>query len=162
MDKDMFLSLYKTFIRPMLEYSPQVWNPHLARNIIALEKVQRRATKMVPQLRNMPYDQRLVALKLYPLEERRVRGDMIATYKMVNGLLDIDSSKLIPFNVTNVGTHSHNYQLMGMKCNTMWRKKFFSQRIVPSWNALNKAIVESDCIDTFKERYDREMLGRYR
>ena len=64
MDEDMFNALYKTFIRPMLEYSPQVWNPHLARNIVALEKVQRRATKMVPSLRNMPYEQRLISLKL--------------------------------------------------------------------------------------------------
>ena len=162
MDEEMFLSLYKTFIRPMVEYSPQVWNPHLARNIGELEKVQRRATKIVPRLRNMPYEERLLALKLYPLEERRLRGDMIATYKMMNGLIDIDRGKLIPLNMSNAGTRSHNYQLMGMHCNTMWRKNFFSQRIVLSWNGLSKAIVESDCVDTFKERYDREMLGRYR
>ena len=162
MDKDMFNALYKTFIRSMLEYSPQVWNPHLARNIVALEKVQRRATKIVPCLRNIPYDQRLLALELYPLESRRLRGDMIATYKMFNGLLDIDRNKLIPINDTsNNITRSHNYQLKGMRCNTMWRKNFFTQRIVLSWNGLSKRTVESDSIATFKERYDKEILGKF-
>ena len=54
MDKDMFNALYKTFVRPMLEYAPQVWNPHIARNIEALEKVQRRATNIVPELKDLP------------------------------------------------------------------------------------------------------------
>ena len=163
MDKDMFNSLYKTLIRPMLEYCPQVWNPHLARNIVALEKVQRRATKIVPELKNLPYEQRLLALKLYPLEDRRLRGDMIATFKMMKGLLTIDTNNLIPLNnMTNSITRSHSYQLMGMRCNTVWRKNFFTQRIVLPWNALNRGTVESDSIDTFKSRYDREMLGRFK
>ena len=117
---------------------------------------------MVPELKDMPYEQRLLALKLYPLKDRRLRGDMIAVFKMVKGLVDIDSSKLIPLNNTkNTNTRSHNKQLMGTRCNTMWRKHFFTQRIVLAWNELSKGTIESDCIATFKQRYDKEMLGRF-
>ena len=80
MDKDMFMTVYKTLIRPLLEYSPQIWNPHYAKDITALEKVQRRATKMVPELSDMSYDERLKVLKLYLLKDRRLRGDMITIY----------------------------------------------------------------------------------
>ena len=137
MNKDMFNALYKTFVRPMLEYAPQVWNPHIARNIEALEKVQRRATKIVPGLKDLPYENRLQALKLFPLKDRRLRGDMIATYQMMNGLMDVNYHKLIPINdVTNIITRSHSQQLKGKKCNNMWRKNLFTQRRVLSWNEL--------------------------
>ena len=163
MDIDMFNSLYKTFVRPMLEYAPQIWNPHLSRNIEALEKVQRRATKMVPELKDLPYDQRLVALKLFPLKDRRLRGDMIATYKMMEGLIDINYDKIIPLKeVPGIMTRSHSKQLKGTNCNTVWRKNFFTQRIVRPWNELTKETVESSSIDIFKERYDKEILGRYK
>ena len=74
MNKDMFLALYKTFIRPQLEYCPEIWNPHLCKDINMLENVQRRATKMVPELKDMTYEERLTTLKLFPLKERRARG----------------------------------------------------------------------------------------
>ena len=58
-DKDIFLRLYKTFVRPILEYSVAIWSPHLIKDISLLEKVQERATKLVRGLQNMVYDDRL-------------------------------------------------------------------------------------------------------
>ena len=128
MNKDMFNSLYKALVRPMLEYCTQVWNPHLEKDITALEKVQRRATKLVPQLSNLPYEERLSRLKLYPLKDRRMRGDMIAVYKMINGLIDVDREKIIPMvntsTITGISTRSHNQQLKGKHVKTESRKSF--------------------------------------
>ena len=74
MDKEMFLVLYKTLIRPLLEYCPQVWSPYMEKDINLLENIQRRATKLVPELYELPYEERLKKLKLFPLKDRRIRG----------------------------------------------------------------------------------------
>ena len=70
-------------VRPLLEYCVQVWSPHLRKYIKLIEGVQRRATRLVPELSDLPYEERLKQLKLTTLEERRVRGDMIETYKII-------------------------------------------------------------------------------
>ena len=64
-DKKSFTTLYKTYVRPHLEYSVQAWCPYLKRDITELEKVQRRATKLVPGLRHLSYPERLQQMDLY-------------------------------------------------------------------------------------------------
>ena len=89
----MFLSLYTSLVRPLLEYCVQVWSPYKKKYIKLLEGVQRRATKLVPQLRDMDYDERLERLGLTRLVERRIRGDMIETYKIISGKERVDPGK---------------------------------------------------------------------
>ena len=127
-----------------------------------LEKVQRRATKIVPSLYDLPYDQRLLRLGLYPLNERRRRGDMISVYNLLNGRVNIDSDKICPLSKgSNINTRSHSYQLKGQTCRTDMRMNTFSQRIVLPWNQLNSFTVMSPTIDCFKERYDKANLSQY-
>ena len=159
----MFLVLYKTFVRPHLEYSPEVWSPHLCRDIDALEKVQRRATKIVPELRELPYETRLTTLKLYPLKERRARGDMITAYKLLHGLIDADTKNLVPLLTRPIkrDMRSHDLQIQGTVPKTNMRKYFFSQRIVLPWNTLSKETVNSPTVESFKASYDKERLSKY-
>ena len=63
-NNDIFMNLYTVLVRPLLAYCVQVWSPYKQKHIDIIEKVQRRATKMVPALRNKPYEERLVALGL--------------------------------------------------------------------------------------------------
>ena len=164
MNQDMFLCLYKALVRPMLEYCTEVWNPHLEKDIKALENVQRRATKLVPQLSKLPYDERLRSLKLYPLKDRRMRGDMITVYKMMNGMIDINRDKIIPMLKTplnGINTRSHDKQLKGSIVRTESRKSFFTQRIVLPWNTLSTETVNSTSVTMFKGRYDNERLSGY-
>ena len=58
------------------------WSPHLKGEIDKVERVQRRATKQVPSLKNMTYPERLKKLELTTLRFRRLRGDMVETYKI--------------------------------------------------------------------------------
>ena len=76
-----FVALYKSMVRSHLDYCFPVWSPYRKGDIEALEKVQKRATKMIPALKNLPYKDRLKACNMSTMHYRRVRGDMIETYK---------------------------------------------------------------------------------
>ena len=84
------LALYKSLIRPHLEYCIQVWNPHLAKYIILIEGVQRRATKLVHDIENWKYDDRLKFLGLTRLDKRRIRSDLVEAFKILNGFYNIN------------------------------------------------------------------------
>ena len=76
-EKSLIIPLYKAIVRPHLEYCIQAWNPHLRKDVDMLEKIQRRATKLIPELRDLTYEERLKECGLTTLETRRIRGDQI-------------------------------------------------------------------------------------
>ena len=87
-----FLILYKTYIRPHLEYCTPAWSPFLAKDIDIIEKVQHRSTKLVATLADLPYEDRLRHLDLYSLYCRRQHADLITIYKLLHNKIQIDSS----------------------------------------------------------------------
>jgi len=80
------LRLYKTLVRPHVECSISAWSPHYIKDKNQIEKVQRRFTKMIPELHGLTYGNRLKALKLWTLEERRNRADLIEVFKLFRGI----------------------------------------------------------------------------
>ncbi|GAA53955.1 pol-related protein, partial [Clonorchis sinensis] len=70
------------YVRPLLEYANPVVYSGRTKDVILIERVQRAATKMVAGLKSMDYETRLVVLDLFPLEYRRLRGDLILTYAL--------------------------------------------------------------------------------
>ena len=155
MDKYMFLKLYKSYVRPHLEYCQQVSNPWLQKDIDALEKVQRRATKLVPGLADLPYEDRLKALDLYSLESRRLRGDMILMFKIMKGLTNIKKSDLFISKSSNIKTRGHPYKVeLHKTCSSEIRNKFFTERVIIPWNNLPSEVATSKSIEHFKWNYD--------
>ena len=77
LDEKSFMMLYKTLVRPILEYCSSVWYPMFKRDSKALEGVQRRATKVLRNLRDLSYPERFFRLKLPSLVYRRRRSDLI-------------------------------------------------------------------------------------
>ena len=75
--------LYTVYVRPLIEFAVPVWNPSLTGDMELLEKVQHRATRLVPMFKKLPYDERLRRLNLPTLERRRVRGDLVQFFKIV-------------------------------------------------------------------------------
>ena len=80
--------LIKTLLRPHLEYCNQAWRPHFQKHRSNLENAQRRATRLIPSLASLPYEQRLMKLDLPTLDFRKKRGRMIEVYKILNGVYD--------------------------------------------------------------------------
>ena len=74
--KDIFLKLYKSVVRPHLEYANVIWHPIFAKQLKKLENVQRRATKLVPNLKSLSYTERLMSLNLPTIQYRQL-GDLI-------------------------------------------------------------------------------------
>ena len=91
-DKCMIIPLYNAIVRPHLEYCIQAWNPYLRKDSDMLEKMQRGAIKLIPELRDLRYEERLKECGLTTLETRRLRGDQIEVFKILNGYENIDSN----------------------------------------------------------------------
>jgi ribonuclease P/MRP protein subunit RPP40 len=152
-DEENFKLLYKAFVRPHLEYGNAVWSPHKVEHITALENVQRRATKLVPAIKDLPYEERLKRLCLPTLAYRRLRGDMIETYKMFNSY-DPDVALDLQRRVSN--TRGHKYKLCMRRSNRDIGKYSFSSRIVQPWNSLYDITVCSPNLKIFEARLDRQ------
>ena len=95
-DRDVLLQLYRALVRPHLEYCVRFWCPYLRKDVLAIEGVQRKFTRLIPGMAGLSYEERLSWLGLYSLELRRVRGDLIETYKTLTGLDRVDSERMFP------------------------------------------------------------------
>ena len=89
-DRKTFLQLYKTYVRPHLDYACQAWSPWQRADIDKLEKVQERAVKQISGLRGSTYVEKLQELGLTTLEERRHVMDMVSVYRVITGKDDVD------------------------------------------------------------------------
>ena len=151
--KDIILPLYKSLVRPHLEYAVQFWSPSYRKDIEALERVQRRATKLIPTLRNYPYKERLKKLRLFSLEVRRLRGQLIEVFKILNGFDNVKPSLLT--RDENPLTRNNGCKLVGKRFHTDRAKHFFTNKIVKVWNLLPESVVSSLSINQFKNRIDK-------
>jgi hypothetical protein len=149
-------TLYKSLVRPHLDYCSQAWRPHLRKDIDTLEKVQRRASRMVTEFRGWSYDQRLSSLKWCTLEERRLRGDMIEVFKLLKGF-DLVAPNIF-FMKSFTGLRGHEFKLYKSSFFTNVGKFTFSNRIVQNWNSLPQHVVSSNTVNTFKNRLDQHYL----
>ena len=102
--------LFTTLVRPHLEYGNIIWSPRFKMDSTGIEKVQRRATKLIPSLRNLCHEDRLRKLKLPSLWHRRRRGDMIQVYKITRGIDRIDP-QLFFCRPEKSSTRSHSQKL---------------------------------------------------
>ena len=83
MDSNTFILLYNSLIRPHLDYASTACCPYKIGDIEVIEKIQKRATKLVICLKKLPYTEHLKELDLHTLKYRRIRGDMIEIFKII-------------------------------------------------------------------------------
>ena len=140
---------FVVYVRPLLEYASCVWSPHLTKDIERLERVQRRFTKRLSGLSMLTYKDRLRALGLQSLEARRLQFDLVHTYKILTGKIDVSIETF--FTVQSYqSTRGHSYKLYLPGCRTDIRKFFFAQRVIRPWNYLELTPESMSSLHRFK------------
>lgn len=141
--------LYKSLVLPLLDYCSVAWCPFYVKDIEALEKVQRRFTRILPVFRNLPYEERLVKYNLSSLHMRRTTFDLICMYKIIHGLIDLPFASF--FELDNESrTRGHVFKVKFKYSRLDIKKFFFASRVIPAWNALPSTCVEATSVDSFK------------
>ena len=118
-EKQLVVPLYKALVRPHLEYCIQAWRPYSKKE--KLERIQRKATKMIPELRDLSYESRLLQCGLTTLETSRLRGDQIEVFKIVNGYEDVDRNMFFKLKEGS-RTRGHKAALVKEQCRLDMRK----------------------------------------
>jgi hypothetical protein len=155
MDCRLMKQLFTSLVRPQLEYANVVWHPCLKKDIESLEKVQHRATRMVPGLAKLPYEERLKRMDLPSLTYRRTRGDAIEVYKYLHGIYKVDSTTMLPLEISaGMKTRGHTLKLEKRRCRTQLRSNFFGFRVVDIWNSLPDSVVTATSTNVFKHGFD--------
>ena len=147
--KEIIIPLYKSLVRPILEYGSSIWNPALRRDYLEIEKVQRRATKMISNISHLSYENRLRHLKLDSLAFRRRRSDMIQVYRIIHKIDNINFTDFFQFNVESA-TLGHSLKLKKPRINNNLRQNAFAIRVINDWNQLKDETVTSTSINIFK------------
>ena len=115
-----------------------------------IEDVQRRATKMVTNVRHLPYEERLRALGLQTLETRRLRADLIMVYKMAHGLVDVPLSRFFEI-IPGARLRGHEFKLRARVTPHLDCARYsFAYRTVGTWNNLPPNVVTAPSVESFK------------
>ena len=167
-NSSVYISIYKTHIRPIIEFNSCIWNPHLKTDIRKLESIQKIFTRLLFQKLNLHFDSyrhRLDILHLETLEQRRLKLDMIIAYKLNNNLLNLEP--YISFSQNNLkeqyNLRRHNKLLKPPPLTkSLIRSNYFINRIIPIWNKLPQDLVSSQGLIEFKNKIKLIDISQYK
>jgi hypothetical protein len=159
-NRNMLVTAFKTYVRPLLETNSQIWSPHLVSHIRKIEAIQRRFTKRLRGLYYYTYSDRLAVLGLERLDVRRLRADLVFAYKLLFNLTSLDSTSYFKLVTSGARRNCHGYKLYLPSFKTDIRKYFFSVRVVRIWNDL-PITTDFSSLMAFKRSISNDNLLKY-
>ena len=125
------------------------------KDIEVLEKVQRRATKLVDGLGGLGYEDRLLRLRLTTFETRMLRADLIEVYKIFKGLDTLEADTF--FTLSKLDNRGHAFKLFKRRFRLDIGKFCFANRVCDEWNGLSQETVEASSLNVFKSKLDHHL-----
>ena len=153
-DDNILVPLFKSLVRPVLEYGNVVWNNKIKKYMSKIENVQRKYTKHIKGLFNLNYEDRLEKIKLPSMEYRQIRGDMIQVFKIAKNYYDPKSTANIFQFSQNTRLRGHIHKIDKIFTNKSKYKNFFTNRVTLKWNSLPSSLMEAKSINEFKNKFD--------
>ena len=171
--KQSLVPLFKTLVRPKLEFAVSAWNPWYEKDVGCLEKIQRRLIRSLSNVRGTTYEEKLKDAGLTTLAERRKRGDLIEAYKTLTGKNNVDRTKWFRIapddaphpntrSITNVEEGSAVKRpsiLVRERARTELRNNAFRLRVGRTWNELPDHVRTASSTDSFKNAYDSWLIN---
>jgi hypothetical protein len=156
-DKFTFVKLYKTYVRPHLEFSTPAWSPWNQVDKDCLEKVQKKMVNMVSGLKSGSYEGKLAEIGLDTLEERRHIADMITMNKMAHGVGEFGLQELFEPVQAHHATRAvaDPLNVRPRPATLELRRGFFSYRVAKDWNKIPVNIKSIPVAGRFKGAYRR-------
>ncbi len=152
--KEIFVALYKAFVRPYLEYAIQANCPYLKKDIHHLERMQEAATRRVKDLAGFTNEERVKAVKLQSLGKRWLRSDLVLTHKIIYNRIDLEATHLFKFS-RRPGLRRSSLGLIKQTGRTRRRgRNSFACRVVKYWNRLPLAVASLTQQLSFKRQID--------
>jgi hypothetical protein len=155
---EVMLPLYITFVRPHLEYCVHVWSPLPSHGnwglILQVEDVQRSYTRMINDIGTLTYEDRLTTLSLTTLLERRARGDLIETFKIISGIAKYGH------NLFNLSRRSQKLVSRPGDQNR-FKHSLLSRRVTSYWNRLPLQVRSVATVDSFKNALSKFKTNNY-
>ena len=157
-DAAIWSALFRSYVRPHLEFAVAAWNPSMKKDIAILEKVQRRVTRIPHCNRGLSYEERLTKMNLMKLELRRTRGDLIQMFKVRNNSDTINWCSPLNWSAPRANKRAQLRREIVTACRQ--RHHFFTNRVTNAWNNLPDEVVESGTVDDFKKKLDLHLKRR--
>ena len=158
--------LYKTFVRPRLEFGVAAWCPWTETDIQCLENVQRRLVRLLSDATGASYEEKLNDAGLTTLKEQRERGDAIEVFKTLKHINNVkaekwfhvvgDDARPLRSNtlVGEEGERRREHVLGVERANLEVRRNFFVVRAAKAWNEIPDKVKQATTTNGFKNAYD--------